>query len=83
MVNVHQFASTLAHEVEVHMNRHFYGRSRLGWARAGTKHWYKQEIEAYNHEIANQERFGYSDSYMKNLVANLKRAQANYEDARY
>ena len=54
MVNVHQFASTLAHEVEVHIDRHFHGWSRLGLPRTNSRQWLLQEVEAYHHEISNR-----------------------------
>ena len=68
MTNVHEFASTLANEVEVHIDRHFYGKSRTGQPAYGSMRWHLQEVEAYNHELSNQWRFGYSNAYRAAII---------------
>src|SRR5262245_61173679 len=49
--------STLAHESEVHMNRHILG----GKVHVSEEATAMQEIEAYDHEIANAARFGLAE----------------------
>jgi len=62
-----EFASTLSHEV-FHINRYFYGRTRHGIAKRWSREWFINEVEAYNHEITNQWRFGTSDEYVRGLT---------------
>jgi len=63
--------STLAHESEVHMNRHFLA----GKVHVSEEATAMQEIEAYDHELANAARFGLSEDEVKEIKG---RRRAHY-----
>ncbi len=70
--------STLAHESEVHMNRHFAaGKVRVSEAASAM-----QEIEAYDHEIAGASRFGLSEDEVKEIESRRRAyyRRLSYED---
>ncbi len=82
MTDAGHFGSTLSHEV-FHINKHFLGRSRLGIAKRYTRQWYLNEVEAYNHEISNQWRFGNSNKYQRVLIEHRNGMQIDADNARY
>jgi len=82
MASAGHFGSTLSHEV-FHINKQFLGRSRLGIAKRYTRAWYQNEVEAYNHEISNQWRFGNSKKYLETLVEHRNGRQIDANNARY
>jgi hypothetical protein len=55
--------STLAHEAEVHVNRHI----ALGLVHVGEDEAAREEIEAYDYELANAGRFGLTEDELRDI----------------
>jgi hypothetical protein len=65
-----RLGSTIAHEVEVHVNRQVV--NGIFFASADEQGWLIQEVEAYDYELASKERFGLSADEIR--LVKLRRA---------
>ena len=65
--------SSLAHETEVHVNK----QAEKGNWYLGAQGTALQEVEAYDHEIANAKKFGLTDTEIKELE---KRRSSHYDE---